>query len=113
MNALESPGPDLRGETALITGGSKGLGFAMAEEFARAGARIALIARSSDVLDASAKRLAADGHVVQAFCGDVTDNAFMQQAFAATESQLGPIGILVNNAGSLGPIAPMADTSPE
>lgn len=113
MTIPESPRTDLRGETALITGGSKGLGFAIAEAVARAGAQVALVARSRDVLEAAAERLEAEGHVVQAWCGDVTDDTFMQDAVRATERTLGPVDILVNNAGAIGPIAPMADVAPE
>lgn len=113
MKASDPPGTDLRGETALVTGGSRGLGFAMAEALARAGARVALIARSRDALDAAAGRLAAEGRVVQAWSGDVTDEAFMRQAFDEAADALGPIGILVNNAGAIGPIAPLADTAPD
>ena len=113
MNTSEPPAPDLRGETALVTGGSKGLGFAIASALAGAGARIALVARSRDILDASARRLSAEGHVVRAWCGDVTDEAFMRHAVGATENAFGPIGILVNNAGTIGPIAPTADVTPE
>ncbi|HVH66671.1 MAG TPA: SDR family NAD(P)-dependent oxidoreductase [Gemmatimonadales bacterium] len=113
MVVADSPGPALRGKTALITGGSKGLGFAMAEAFARAGARLALIARSRDVLEAAAQRLTSEGHDVRAWCGDVTDLLFMQHAVSAAEQTLGPVDLLVNNAGAIGPIAPVADVAPE
>jgi gluconate 5-dehydrogenase len=89
---------DLSGRLALVTGGGSGLGFAMAEGLARAGARVVLNGRNRAKLDAAAQRLVADGHVATICAFDVTDEAAVNAGIAATESAIAPIDILVNNA---------------
>jgi len=74
--------------TVLITGGNRGIGFAIAEEFVAAGHRVAVTARSGEG--------PAGSLTVRA---DVTDGASLDSAFAEVESQLGPIEVVVANAG--------------
>jgi len=86
----------LEGETALITGGGSGLGLGMADCFVQAGARVVLVGRRADVLEASAKKL---GPNAFAEAHDITR---LDQAGALIErvtKRVGPISILVNNAG--------------
>ena len=91
---------DLTGKTALVTGGSLGLGRAMAGAFHAAGANVALIARRPGHLeDAKAALEAAPGGRVQAYPCDVTEPAAVERAVAAVAAELGPVDILVNNAG--------------
>jgi 3-oxoacyl-[acyl-carrier protein] reductase len=92
---------DLSGKTALVTGGSVGLGFAMAEAFHRAGARIGLVARRPDVLEEAHQRLAAnrEAPAVASCACDVTDPAQISAAHKQITGRLGPVDILVNNAG--------------
>ena len=86
---------------ALITGGSRGLGRAMAETFARAGAKVAVVARRPDVLEASVKEMTtATGGIIKGYPGDVGKAEDCQRVVDATVADLGPIDILVNNAGT-------------
>jgi gluconate 5-dehydrogenase len=90
---------DLSGKTALITGSSAGIGCALAQGLAGAGAVVVLNARNAGKLDAAAQRLRATGASVHALAFDVTDAAAVVEAVAHIESQIAPIDILVNNAG--------------
>jgi gluconate 5-dehydrogenase len=90
---------DLSGRTALITGSSKGIGFALAQALAGAGARIVLNARDTGHLAQARDALAAGGFDVHAAAFDVTDAAAVEAGIAAVEADIGPIDILVNNAG--------------
>lgn len=74
--------------TVLITGGNRGIGYAIAEEFLALGHRVAVTARSGEGPDGSL--------TVRA---DVTDTASIDQAFTAVESELGPVEVLIANAG--------------
>ncbi|MEN9775531.1 MAG: hypothetical protein RL322_2601 [Pseudomonadota bacterium] len=92
---------DLSGRTALITGGSRGIGRAIAERLGRSGADVAIVARRQDVIDETLAELTdtVAGRIVGYPC-DVTDSAAVAQCHAAIVDQLGSIDILVNNAGS-------------
>ncbi len=90
---------DLRGKTALITGSSAGIGLALAQGLAGAGATVVLNARRADKLRASAQALHEQGATVHALAFDVTDAQVVADAVAKIEADIGPIDILVNNAG--------------
>jgi gluconate 5-dehydrogenase len=90
---------DLTGKRALITGSSRGLGLAIAQGLAQAGASIILNARDSVALGAAAHDLAASGATVQALAFDVTSRDSVDDAISYVEDEIGPIDILVNNAG--------------
>ena len=91
----------LDGRTALITGGSRGLGRAMALEFARSGADVAIIARRADVVAATAAEIkkATKGKVF-GYAGDIAKADDIKRVFAAAEKDLGRVDIIVNNAGT-------------
>jgi len=91
----------LAGRTALITGGSKGLGLATAEAFAAAGAAVAVVARDAATLEAAAGAIRAKAPQarVAAVAADITTAEGCKSAFEASVAALGPIDILVNNAG--------------
>lgn len=90
---------DLSGRTALVTGSSKGIGFALAGALASAGARVVLNARSAGPLEAARTALAAQGYDVRTAAFDVTDADAVEAGVAAIEADIAPIDILVNNAG--------------
>ena len=90
---------DLSGRTALITGSSAGIGFALAGGLASAGARVILNARNPQKLEEATARLRAEAAVVLGAAFDVTDGAAVADGVARIEAELGPIDILVNNAG--------------
>ncbi len=93
---------DLEAKRAIITGGARGIGLAIAERFLLSGASVTLWDRDPAALDAAAKRLAAGArvHIVPA---DVADEASVSAATNATIGAMGGIDILVNNAGITGP----------
>jgi gluconate 5-dehydrogenase len=93
---------DLSGRTALVTGGSRGLGLQIAEALGELGARVALVARKQDELDAAIAHLASEWsiHAVPLAC-DLAQPAAIQPLVDAAQAALGgPIDILVNNAGA-------------
>ncbi|WP_303978131.1 SDR family NAD(P)-dependent oxidoreductase [Dongia mobilis] len=90
---------DLTGQVALVTGASGDLGRHFAAVLAGAGAAIVLMARRGDVIAAEAERLRGLGHRAASVTGDITQAQGFNSAFAAAESELGPISLLVNNAG--------------
>lgn len=90
---------DLSGRTALVTGSSQGIGYALAEGLASHGARVVLNGRSLDKLDAAAAALTSAGHDVLAAGFDVTDPEAVRASVSRIEAEIGPIDILVNNAG--------------
>ena len=90
---------DLTGRTALITGSSAGIGFALARGLAGAGARVILNARNADKLEQAAATLRAEGAEVIAAPFDVTSGEAVKAGIDGIEAAHGPIDILVNNAG--------------
>jgi NAD(P)-dependent dehydrogenase (short-subunit alcohol dehydrogenase family) len=100
-----------RGKSAVITGGSRGLGLAIARELLREGARVTLLARNPDELERACKLLdratvGASGHVFTVVC-DVTNPQQVENALAEARARFGGIDLLFNNAGSItvGPFA--------
>ncbi|MBB3178080.1 glucose 1-dehydrogenase [Variovorax sp. Sphag1AA] len=90
---------DLTGRTALITGSSAGIGYAIARGLAGAGARVVLNARSADKLERAAAQLRDEGATVFTSCFDVSAGDAVNAAVDRIEAEVGPIDILVNNAG--------------
>ncbi|MSP04746.1 MAG: SDR family oxidoreductase [Acetobacteraceae bacterium] len=91
---------NLAGRAALITGGSKGLGLAMAQRMSASGADVAILARRQDVIDEAVRLIAqtAKGKVLGITC-DVSRADDIARAFAVVSTGLGKVDILVNNAG--------------
>ncbi|MBK5227543.1 MAG: SDR family oxidoreductase [Actinobacteria bacterium] len=93
----------LDGRKAIVTGGSKGLGRAIAGELAREGADVAICSRDQEEVSQAGKELETHGRVVFARAADVTDPDQVKQFVADSASALGGIDILVNNAGRAHP----------
>ena len=93
---------ELNGKVALITGGSKGIGKAIALELAREGVDVAIAARSQGPLDEAAEELRATGRRVVAVAADMMKGDDVQSMVDTTVSQLGRIDILINNAAMVG-----------
>jgi len=100
------PRRPLTGSVALVTGGGRGIGRLVALDVARAGARVGVIARSGDELAETVRLIEADGGVSCAAVADVSDQSAFASAVERFRSVLGPIDVLVNNAGVVGPIGP-------
>lgn len=90
---------DLGGRIALVTGSAQGLGLAVARGLAEAGARVVLNDIVAERLDAAVAALRAEGLDAEGERFDVTDEAGVEAAIAGIEARVGPIEILVNNAG--------------
>jgi len=98
MSGTTSPAP-LSGKVALVTGASSGLGRHSARVLAAAGAHVAIAARRTDALASLAQEIAATGGRAYAVAMDVRDARSVADAVANAEATLGPIDILLNNAG--------------
>lgn len=85
---------DVNGARVLVTGASRGIGRALAEKFAARGARVVLLARSTDQIADAARQLGGE-----AYAADLTDPAQLRGLVAAIEDDAGPLDVLVNNAG--------------
>jgi len=89
----------IQGSVALVTGGSRGIGRAIAYRLARLGAPVSICGRDRAALEESARELARIGAPAHAQIADITKAADVTDLIAKTEATLGPITILVNNAG--------------
>jgi NADP-dependent 3-hydroxy acid dehydrogenase YdfG len=96
----------IEGRVALVTGASSGIGEATAQSLADAGAKVALVARRKDRIDALAEKLNSAGGTAIAIEADVTDEAKSNEAVTRTVDELGGLDFLINNAGVmlLGPV---------
>ncbi|MBB3165686.1 SDR family oxidoreductase [Rhizobium laguerreae] len=90
---------DLTGKTALVTGSSQGIGLALAKGLAQHGAKVVLNGRNSEKLDAALTQLKEEKLLVEACSFDVTDAQSSASGVAQIETSVGPIDILINNAG--------------
>jgi NAD(P)-dependent dehydrogenase (short-subunit alcohol dehydrogenase family) len=105
----------LKDSTALITGGSRGLGHALARTLAERGARVVVTARHRDELGAGVEALRASGLEVHGLVADSGDKHAIYPLAAQAAALVGPIAVLINNASTLGPVPlrALADTDCE
>jgi len=89
----------LEGKTVVVTGGGGGIGGAACRRFAREGARVAVLDLNPEAAEQVAAQLRADGAGAEALRCDITDRASVDAAVEAVQARLGPIDVLVNNAG--------------
>jgi 3-oxoacyl-[acyl-carrier protein] reductase len=102
----------LEGKVAVITGAARGIGLAIAERLAEAGAAVALVDIRSDDAENAARELNEAGHRAIGLAADVTDQAQVQSMVQAVLEEWGRIDILVNNAG-IAPMTPLAEITVE
>jgi len=101
------------GRVALVTGGGRGIGAATARLLASQGAAVALAARTGDEVASVAEEIEARGGAALPLVVDVTDEASIASGFQRVRSELGPVTILVNNAGTPGVPLPVAALQPD
>ena len=99
VSGSEAGGVSLTGQVAIVTGGGRGIGRAIAQALSRAGARVAVAARTQEQLDETVALVQQDGGEALSFALDVTDQAAVERMVEEMERQFGPVDLLVNNAG--------------
>lgn len=103
---------ELHGMNAVVTGGGRGLGRVTALALASAGAGVGVIARTAPELEETVRLIDSRGGVAMAVPADVSDDDQLGAAIRELRARLGPIDVLVNNAGINGPIAAFAEVDP-
>lgn len=110
--ASRRPPADLRNQVVLITGGSRGLGLALARKFGQLGCRIVICARHADQLEAARENLLSYGIKALAVPCDVSDQSQVDAMMSHVRDEFGPVDILIANAGEM-LVAPLQDTTRE
>jgi 3-oxoacyl-[acyl-carrier protein] reductase len=103
----------LHGRVALVTGGGRGIGRAVALELASAGARVAVLSRSADELEQTAKLVDERGRDALALPADVTNSGQLTAALEQVGDRWGPVEVLVNNAAVVWPLGASATLDPD
>jgi NAD(P)-dependent dehydrogenase (short-subunit alcohol dehydrogenase family) len=103
----------LAGKVAVVTGAGGGFGRAIAARFADEGAAVAVTARTQSHLDETAAQITARGGRALAIAGDATNRADVSRVVEETQRILGPVSILVSNAGIPGPFGPIGEIDPD
>ena len=98
----------LNGKTVIVTGASRGIGAATAEEFARKGATVVLAAQDEKKLFQLAKKI---GSTARVHVVNIAEFKQMEKMFATTLREFGKIDIVINNAGTISPIQSLTDIS--
>lgn len=104
---------ELQGKAAVVTGGSRGIGAATAEELAQQGVAVVLAARSEDDIEELARKIEAEGGKASAIACDVAKYDDVAAAVELCRSTYGTVDILVNNAGVIDPISRLAESDPD
>lgn len=107
-----APKRRLEGKVAIVTGGGRGIGRAVAETLAKHGASVTVTARTRAEIAETVKRIRSKGGRAIAVTGDVSDDSDVRRMVETSEKELGPPDILVNNAGHPGVFAPLWESDP-
>lgn len=102
----------LHEQVTVVTGAGRGIGRAIALRFAEAGGKVALLARTGADLNETAALIEKSGGCARPYVMDVTDEQAVHTVMGEVESALGPIHVLVNNAGQVGRIGPFVESDP-
>lgn len=97
----------LKGRVVLVTGGGRGIGREIAQTMAAAGAKVAVIARTIPQIHETVELVRQAGGQAEAFAADVTKSDAIEDAVRTIERTLGPVDVLVNNAGTVKPFGPL------
>ena len=112
-NIFKTPSYDLEGKVALVTGATRGIGYAIAAEFAAAGAAVVITSRKPSDCDRVQQEFAGKGCKCLGIAVDISDVAEIERLIPEIAEKMGHIDILVNNAGIGGKEAPIFDITPE
>jgi 3-oxoacyl-[acyl-carrier protein] reductase len=112
LESSSTKGMALDGRTALVTGASRGIGYAIAQQLANLGAAVAICGRDRKALDAAHRELSRAGSRIHAQIANVSQSRDVAELVHGVEAQLGPISVLVNNAG-IGLFGAVQDRSEE
>ena len=112
MTARDSEAFRLDGRVALVTGGTRGIGRAIAESFVDAGAAVCVLARKADELEETVAALRAQGGTVTSVQGSAGDPAVIEAGVARCTDELGRVDVLVNNAGTNPTFGPLIEVEP-
>jgi NAD(P)-dependent dehydrogenase (short-subunit alcohol dehydrogenase family) len=104
---------ELNGQVAIVTGGGRGFGQAVAQKLASQGAAVTVTSRTQSQLDETKASIEAAGGRALAMAADVTSQADWERVVAETESKLGPVTLLVANAALSDPAGPIYDIDPD
>lgn len=99
-------------QVVVVTGAGRGIGRAVALGFAKTGGKVAVLARTRTEVNETAVLVERSGGSARPFALDVTDETTVPTVMSQIESVLGPIDVLVNNAGQVGPIGPFVQSDP-
>jgi len=102
----------LHNKTALVTGASQGIGYAISRKLASEGAHVYMLARNSKALEKAVNLLLEEGYSATPIVGDVSHYEDIQQAIATCVQERGSLDILVNNAGVIDPISLLTESDP-
>lgn len=105
--------PDLNGKTAVVTGGSRGIGLGITRELARNGCRVAIAGRDPQALEAAIAQLKAEGLSISAKRCDVSDLDQVHEFFRAISERMGGLDFLINNAGAAHALTNVDRLAPE
>jgi NAD(P)-dependent dehydrogenase (short-subunit alcohol dehydrogenase family) len=103
----------LQGKVAIVTGGGRGIGRAIATRFALEGAAVLVASRTEAELRTAVTAIELAGGKAAYVIADVCKEADCDKIFAAAEERLGPVSVLVNNAGDYGPVKPIEEITPK